>query len=253
MKEVNRQSNRDTQHQVATRAPEHRHDQDDDDAQQRVRVRARGSAGEKVMPELGGDMVKVDRHRCHERRDQKAVADSPAQGPQDDQGGEQVSRLIERPARDERIASQTKGPIGEPETHHGRPERAWRAAARPPRARIPQSGAISGLKLWRRAADITKRRYPARHVSGDSVVMLLTIVSIWAIVIPLVILAASWQLANLRDARGSQSLGGSAAEVRGGDRAVPPCAVPSVRPRRTTTRRVCPDQPRRAGRRPASA
>jgi hypothetical protein len=83
--------------------------------------------------------------------------------------------------------------------------------------------------------------------------MLLTIVSIWAIVFPLVVLATSWQLANLRDARGSRPSERSAAELRGAERAMPPCVVPAVRPRRTITRRVCPEQPCRAGRRPASA
>jgi hypothetical protein len=83
--------------------------------------------------------------------------------------------------------------------------------------------------------------------------MLLTIVAIWAIVIPLVVLALSWQLANIREARDLHSASASVPELRRGTRAVPPCAWPVARPRRTTTRRVCPEQPRRAGRRPTSA
>jgi hypothetical protein len=83
--------------------------------------------------------------------------------------------------------------------------------------------------------------------------MLLTIVAIWAIVIPLVVLALSWQLANIREARDLHSACASVPELRRGPRAVPPCAVPAARPRQTTTRRVCPEQPRRAGRRPTSA
>jgi hypothetical protein len=82
--------------------------------------------------------------------------------------------------------------------------------------------------------------------------MLLTIVVIWAIVIPVVFLAASWQLANIRDARDLQATGASASRQRS-DPGVPRCAVPSAHPRRTTTRRVCPEQPRRVGRRSPSA
>ena len=83
--------------------------------------------------------------------------------------------------------------------------------------------------------------------------MLLTIVAIWAIVIPLIVLAASWQFANLREGRDLQAAKASASELHRVARAVPRCAVPATRPRRTTTRRVCPEQPRRVGRRPASA
>jgi hypothetical protein len=84
--------------------------------------------------------------------------------------------------------------------------------------------------------------------------MLLTIVAIWAIVIPLVVLALSWQVANIREARVVKPLYESASR-RGTSRpgSVPGCAVPAARARRTTTRRVCPEQPRRAGRRPTSA
>jgi hypothetical protein len=86
--------------------------------------------------------------------------------------------------------------------------------------------------------------------------MLLTIVSIWAIVIPVAILGVSWQAAKIRDARASQTAGRPVPELgRGTSPAggVPVCAVPGARPRRTLTRRVCPERPRGAGRRPASA
>lgn len=86
--------------------------------------------------------------------------------------------------------------------------------------------------------------------------MLLTIVSIWAIVIPVAILGVSWQAAKIRDARASQNASGSVPELgrgtsRGGG--VPACAVPAARPRRTLTRRVCPERPHSARRRSASA
>jgi hypothetical protein len=86
--------------------------------------------------------------------------------------------------------------------------------------------------------------------------MLVTIVAIWAIVIPLAVLGVSWQAAKLRDARASQTADRSVAPLgRGASHAgvVPVCAVPATRPRRTITRRVCPELPRGAGRRPASA
>ena len=86
--------------------------------------------------------------------------------------------------------------------------------------------------------------------------MLLTIVAIWAIVIPLAVLGISWQVAKLRDERALRAVRRSVPELRpGAMRAagVPACAVPAARPRRTLTRRVCPELPRGAGRRPASA
>ncbi len=86
--------------------------------------------------------------------------------------------------------------------------------------------------------------------------MLLTVVAIWAIVIPLAVLAISWQVANLRDERALRVLERSVPEPRpGAARAsgTPACAVPAARPRRTLTRRVCPEPPCGAGRRPASA
>ena len=86
--------------------------------------------------------------------------------------------------------------------------------------------------------------------------MLLTIVAIWAIVIPMLVLALSWQVAKVREDAALRAADSSASQhhrraARTG--AVPPCAVIPVRPRRTTTRRVCPEQARGVGRRPASA
>jgi hypothetical protein len=86
--------------------------------------------------------------------------------------------------------------------------------------------------------------------------MLLTIVGIWAIVIPLAVLGISWQLANLRDERAPRAVKRSDSELGPGAAraaAVPACAAGAARPRRTLTRRVCPERPRGAGRRPASA
>ena len=86
--------------------------------------------------------------------------------------------------------------------------------------------------------------------------MLLTIVAIWAIVVPLAVLGISWQVANLRDERALRAAKRAARQPRpGAARAasVPACAVPAARPRRTTTRRVCPELQGGAGRRAASA
>jgi hypothetical protein len=86
--------------------------------------------------------------------------------------------------------------------------------------------------------------------------MLLTIVSIWAIVIPLAIVGVSWKAAKVRDAPASHTAGRSVPGL-GRDTShaggLPACAVPTARPRRTITRRVCPELPRDARRRPASA
>jgi hypothetical protein len=83
--------------------------------------------------------------------------------------------------------------------------------------------------------------------------MLLTIVAIWAILIPLAILAISWQSARLREARGSQTTDRSVPRPASRAGSLPACAVRAARPRRTITRRVCPELPRGAGRRSASA
>ncbi len=81
--------------------------------------------------------------------------------------------------------------------------------------------------------------------------MLLTIVAIWAVVIPLVILGVSWQAANRRDARPAQARGRSIPTHR--QPGVPECVARAARPSRTTRRRVCPQFARGARRRPASA
>ncbi len=83
--------------------------------------------------------------------------------------------------------------------------------------------------------------------------MLLTIVAIWAVVIPLAILGVSWQTARLREARASLTAQRRAPRPTSHAGSVPTCARRAARPRRTITRRVCPEFPRGAGRRPASA
>jgi hypothetical protein len=75
--------------------------------------------------------------------------------------------------------------------------------------------------------------------------MILTIVAIWAVVIPVVILAVSWQITRPRPTH--------ATHTAHHGRSLPPCALPAARPRRTVTRRACPELPRRVRRRPASA
>ncbi len=85
--------------------------------------------------------------------------------------------------------------------------------------------------------------------------MLLTIVAIWAIVIPVAVLGISWQAARLCEETASQAGHPSVPELvrtASGAGTAPRCAARAARPRRTITRRVCPERPR-AGRRPASA
>jgi hypothetical protein len=85
--------------------------------------------------------------------------------------------------------------------------------------------------------------------------MLLTIVVMWAIVLPLAILGITWQAAKIRDERVARTAGRSLPELgRASSPAgsVPACAVVAARPRRTITRRVCPERPHGAGRRSAS-
>jgi hypothetical protein len=81
--------------------------------------------------------------------------------------------------------------------------------------------------------------------------MLLTVVAIWAIIIPLAILGVSWQSTRLREARTDATR--SAAAPSTPAQSLPACARRGARPRRTITRRVCPELPRGARRRPASA
>jgi hypothetical protein len=83
--------------------------------------------------------------------------------------------------------------------------------------------------------------------------MLLTIVAIWAVVIPLAILGVSWQTARLREARAALTAASRAPRSAVHAGSLPGCARRAPRPRRTITRRVCPELPRDVGRRPASA
>ena len=88
--------------------------------------------------------------------------------------------------------------------------------------------------------------------------MLMTMIAIWAIVLPLTILAVSWQTARLLDERRLQTADRSVPRLASPVGSLPACAHRAARPRRTVTRRVCPEFPRSAGRRwprpdPASA
>jgi hypothetical protein len=86
--------------------------------------------------------------------------------------------------------------------------------------------------------------------------MLLTIVVIWAIVIPVLVLGISWQIARLREADAAHTTRRSVPVLRSGRSrtlGVPRCAIPAARPGRTITRRVCPELPRGVGRRSTSA
>ena len=83
--------------------------------------------------------------------------------------------------------------------------------------------------------------------------MLLTFIAIWAIVLPVAILAVSWQAARLREERGSQTADRSVPRLASPVGSLPACAHRAARPRRTITRRICPEFPRSAGRRSASA
>jgi hypothetical protein len=77
--------------------------------------------------------------------------------------------------------------------------------------------------------------------------VVLAIIAIWAIIIPLVVLAISWESANRRQARAAQ-----AKRRTGAKHLSPRCVLRTTRPRRTVTRRRCPELPR-TRRRPASA
>jgi hypothetical protein len=83
--------------------------------------------------------------------------------------------------------------------------------------------------------------------------MLVTIIAVWAIVLPLTILAASWQAARLREDRGRLTAASSVPAPASHAGSLPDCARRAARPRRTLSRRVCPELPGDAGRRPASA
>ena len=83
--------------------------------------------------------------------------------------------------------------------------------------------------------------------------MLLTLVAIWAIVLPVTILAVSWQAARLRDVRRLADRGPLGPPPGVASRIAARLRPRAARPRRTVTRRVCPEFPRSAGRRSASA
>ncbi len=86
--------------------------------------------------------------------------------------------------------------------------------------------------------------------------IVLTIVAIWAIVIPLVIVAVGWQITKPRPSGSRHIAEGPASLLRreaSQSAVLPPCAVPAAHPRRTTLRRVCSELPRGGRRRPASA
>jgi hypothetical protein len=86
--------------------------------------------------------------------------------------------------------------------------------------------------------------------------MLLTIITFWAIIIPVAVLAFSWEAARRRESGAARAHARSVAEEHrrpSHTGTTPACAMRPVRPRRTVTRRVCPEHPRGAGRRSASA
>jgi hypothetical protein len=86
--------------------------------------------------------------------------------------------------------------------------------------------------------------------------MLLTIITVWVIIIPVAVLAFSWEAAKRRDAGAARAHARSVVDEHRRPSLtgpIPPCATRPVRPRRTVTRRVCPEHPRGAGRRSASA
>ncbi len=83
--------------------------------------------------------------------------------------------------------------------------------------------------------------------------MLMTIIAIWGIILPLTILAVSWQAARVREERGLQTAGHSVPRLASPAGSLPACTHRPARPRRTVTRRVCPQFPRSSGRRSASA
>jgi hypothetical protein len=81
--------------------------------------------------------------------------------------------------------------------------------------------------------------------------MIWTIVAIWAVVIPVIVLLLTWDAARRREARAAQARRRSLPTHR--QSGVPACVVRATRPSRTTTRRICPHVAGRVRRRPASA
>src|SRR5271155_339591 len=86
---------------------------DEDDRQQRMRVGTRRAGGQPVHPEVTGDVIGIDRHGGDERWDHYPwPPEAATEDPQDEQHGEEVRRLIERTARDERVARPLVEPVG---------------------------------------------------------------------------------------------------------------------------------------------
>ncbi len=81
--------------------------------------------------------------------------------------------------------------------------------------------------------------------------MLFTIVAIWAVVIPVAVLAVSWGAPDRRETREAQT--NESVSSREPRTAVPPRAHRAVRPTRITARRTCPELAGDARRRPTSA
>ena len=81
--------------------------------------------------------------------------------------------------------------------------------------------------------------------------MLLTVVAIWAVVIPAASLAISWGASDRRETRKAQT--NESVSTREPRTAVSPRAHRAVRPGRITARRTCPELAGDARRRPTSA
>ena len=81
--------------------------------------------------------------------------------------------------------------------------------------------------------------------------MLFTIVAIWAVVIPVAVLAISWRAPDRREARKAQT--DESVSTREPRTAVSPRAHRAVRRSSTSARRTCPELAGDARRRPTSA
>ena len=69
--------------------------------------------------------------------------------------------------------------------------------------------------------------------------MLFTIIAIWAVVIPVAVLAMSWRAPDRHEARKAQA--NESVSTREPRTAVSPRAHRAVRPSRTSARRTCPE------------
>ena len=86
--------------------------------------------------------------------------------------------------------------------------------------------------------------------------MLLTVITFWAIIIPVAVLAFGWEAAKRREAGAARAHGRSVVDEHrrlSPTGSIPVCTTRPVRPRRTVNRCVCAEHPRGAGRRSASA